>query len=56
MTEDTARFLLGLLQAQQIQIGAPDFAQAVDRVQTALAELNAVLEATSRTDQVKAQR
>lgn len=43
MTKDTARFLLGLLQAQQLQVGAPDFPQAVASVQKALEELNAII-------------
>jgi hypothetical protein len=51
MTEETARFLLGLLQAQQLHVGAPDFSQAVDRVTEALAELTAIIDKSQRSHQ-----
>lgn len=43
MTEDTATFLLTLLNRQQVQVGAPDFDSAVAAIQTARDELLAVL-------------
>lgn len=39
MSLDTARFLLDLLNRQQLNVGAPDFDEAVAAIQRARAEL-----------------
>lgn len=43
MTKQTAQFLLNLLDAQQLNAGAPDLEQVVTLIVTARTELNAVL-------------
>lgn len=45
MTRETLAFLLNLLDAQQISVGAPDFEEAVTRVVQARRELIVALEA-----------
>jgi hypothetical protein len=45
VSADTARFLLGLLNQQQLSIGAPDFDEALANVLRARTELQAVIEA-----------
>jgi hypothetical protein len=43
MTRETGLFLLALLDGQQLNVGAPDFAQTVAHVLTARAELLALV-------------
>lgn len=43
MSPDTARFLLDLLHAQTLNVGAPDFEEAVGRVIRARGELLAIV-------------
>lgn len=43
ISKQTADFLLGLLNTQQLNVGAPDFDEVVGRVIQARAELSAVL-------------
>lgn len=45
ITQDTARFLLGLLEQQQVSIGAPDFDEAIATVMKARTELQSMLPA-----------
>lgn len=47
MTRETLIFLLDLLDAQQIRVGAPDFEAAVSRVVQARRELVAAIEEES---------
>ena len=44
MTKETARFLLDLLDAQTLSVGAPDFPEVVERVLAARAELVTLLD------------
>lgn len=44
MSPDSARFLLSLLDSQQLHVGAPDFEEVVARIIAARAELRAVLD------------
>lgn len=43
MTRETAAFLLDLLNRQQLNVGAPDFDQAVQAVLKARAELAEII-------------
>ena len=43
MSRETALFLLDLLSRQQLNVGAPDFEQAVAQVLRARSELQALL-------------
>lgn len=47
VTTETAIFLLALLDAQQLNVGAADFEEAVHQVLTARHELIAVIEPTT---------
>lgn len=46
MTPETARFLLDLLNAQQLNVGAPDFAEVTELVLRARDELLALCDET----------
>lgn len=54
LSVDVAGFLLGLLNAQQLAAGAPDFAEVAGLVVRAKAELTDVLENTAGTVPVAA--
>ena len=43
MTPQTLRFLLNLVNAQQIAVGAPDFLETVEAIRLAQEELNEAL-------------
>jgi hypothetical protein len=44
LSEDTIRFLLELLERQQVAVGAPDFEALAQRIVSVLAELRSALE------------
>jgi hypothetical protein len=46
LSRPTAEFLLGMLNTQQLNVGAPDFDQVVALVIAARAELTAIIEQT----------